>query len=159
MFYMYLNAKGQVCFDYTAASQALPRSKKGAIMELLSDMSRKAGCKCNRNAQEMHDLLLSLLDGLTLKKELIPAVQYELENFYHEITRDSLQQEDILKGQLSEINKKIEAAEESLLLKQVTMDVYSKFNNRYLAERNNCKSCCFQTELSMIAKSGHFEPI
>lgn len=83
----------------------------------------------------MNELFIKLLKSIAIKKEEIPAIQFELENFYHTTIKAGAEQGEILNGQLAEVNKKIDAAEESRLLKEVTQEVYAKFITRYQAER------------------------
>jgi hypothetical protein len=56
-------------------------------------------------------LFQDLLDSLTLKEELISVMQFELERKYYDNIKDSVQQEALLKEQLTKVNRKIETAD------------------------------------------------
>ena len=111
------------------------KKTKTKVLHFYYYKCRKSGCRCNRNAREMHDLFQDMLDSLTLKEELIPAMQFELERLYYESIKDSVQQEALLKEQLAEVNKKIETADENHLLSKVTGEVYNKYMVRYQGEK------------------------
>jgi DNA invertase Pin-like site-specific DNA recombinase len=111
------------------------KKTKTKVLKFYYYKCRTNGCKCNRNAAELHQLFEDLLTTLQVSDELMAPIQYEMERFYEECSKDNVEKEASLKKQLAAVEKKIEDAEESLLLKNVTLEVYNKFNNRYQEER------------------------
>jgi site-specific DNA recombinase len=68
---------------------------------------------------------------------LITSIQYELESFYYEISKESFEQQTILKRQLTEVKNKIDGLQESFyILKEMDRDTFDKFNARYLEEKS-----------------------
>jgi len=99
---------------------------------------RTAGCRCNKKAAHLHNLFVTELSRYSVKPELFSSVKYELESYYHEISKDQLEQEQVLKAQLSEINKKIDTIEEKhFALNEMSRETFEKFYTRYTEERFN----------------------
>src|SRR6185437_1685324 len=97
------------------------KKTKKKVLHFYYYKCRTKGCKCNKSANELHELFSDILKGISTIAELDSSIQYNLESFYQEAVKESLQMETLLRGQLSELNKKIETAEESLLLNQVSL--------------------------------------
>ena len=94
------------------------------------------GCKCNKSATQLNTLFAAELKKLTVKEELKTAVQYELERFYYEVSKDSFELHNTLQRQLTEINHKIDALQESFFItREMDRPTFDKFNARYQAER------------------------
>jgi len=66
---------------------------------------RTTGCRCNKNANELNTAFAN---------EFKTSIQYELESFFYEVSKDSFEQQAVLKKQLTEINNKIDSLQESL---------------------------------------------
>ncbi|WP_291913547.1 hypothetical protein [Chitinophaga sp. CB10] len=71
-----------------------------------------------------------------IKEKLLPCIYYELANYYHEASKGSIEQEPLLKGQLTEINKKSENIEvRYYALGEINKETFEKFHNKYLDKR------------------------
>jgi site-specific DNA recombinase len=99
---------------------------------------RTDGCKCNKSANQMHELFGQLLSRYCVREELIETFASILLEEYHEMNKDSLELEKVLTGQLKELNKKIDDLEESrYVLKEIKHDTFLKFQTRYNKEMEN----------------------
>ena len=96
----------------------------------------KKGCRCNRNAQGMHKLFVSLLQEFCLDERLITPLQYQWEATVQEFEENNVEQKIALQGQLTGLQKKIETFEERYGLGEIAKDIFDKFTSRYKAERD-----------------------
>lgn len=111
---------------------------------------RTIGCCCNKNAYQMHESYGNLLAAYGVKENITPVVFYELSNFFNEITKDVVGQEASLKGQLTEVNKKIESIEERYYaLGEMNRETFNKFHSRYIEERDNITRLLLQCASSI----------
>jgi hypothetical protein len=77
----------------------------------------------------LHKTFTATLLKFFVKDELTDSLQYELEQIFHDINKRNVDQQTILKHQLAEVNKKIDAAEEKYyILNQMTREVFEKFH-------------------------------
>lgn len=110
---------------------------------------RTKGCNCNKNAQILHTAFLSELEKFTVLPEYLPAIQYELENYYHETTSTHIEQEKALKEQLSAVEKRIENIEEKYYaLSEMNRESFERFQKKYIDEKTgilkHLQECDFQ---------------
>ena len=99
---------------------------------------RTNGCKCNRSADKMHKLFISLLEKYTVKSKVISPLQYQLEYLYQQQNKENVKQELTLKKSLTEVQKNIDNIEESYFIKkEMPRETYDKFFFKYQSEKNN----------------------
>ncbi len=97
---------------------------------------RTNGCKCNRNNKELHQLFQEFLSQYIIKEELVSSLQYELEHLFYELNKDNAEQEVLLKGQLTEVKKKLSTIMEKYhVLETITQEVFDSFNQKYTEEK------------------------
>lgn len=97
---------------------------------------RTNGCKCNRNNKELHQLFQEFLGRYSIKQELVSSLQYELEHLFYELNKDNAGQEVILKGQLTEVKKKLSTILEKYhVLETITQEVFDSFYQKYTEEK------------------------
>ena len=95
----------------------------------------RKGCKCNRNANEMHQEFKNFLGRYTTAPNCIGAYNDALHDTFFELNKENLENQLILDKQLKEINDKIEMIEERYVLQEITKEMYDKFNGRFREER------------------------
>ena len=99
---------------------------------------RTTGCKCNRSSDKLHKLFLNLLEQYTIKEDSIEPIQFHLEYLYREQNKERTEQEKILKEQTIEVQKNIDAIEESYFIKKdMQRETYEKFLAKYQKEKAN----------------------
>ncbi len=96
----------------------------------------KKGCKCNRSAKALNNKFESLLNRYALNEKYIEPIKSGFMYVFNESTAEIQQTERALKTKLTEINNKIEAVEEKLILSEIDREVYNKFKTKYLQEKN-----------------------
>ncbi|MBN8721228.1 MAG: recombinase family protein [Sediminibacterium magnilacihabitans] len=96
---------------------------------------RTEGCRCNRNADQLHQLFEQLLETIVLKPEWIPALQYQLEYLFTEQNKLQTEREKLLKTQLTEITKKINMLEEKYYVSAgMPLAVFQRLQAQYRKE-------------------------
>jgi site-specific DNA recombinase len=99
---------------------------------------RTNGCKCNRNNKELHQLFQEFLSQYSIKEEFVSAIQYELEHLFHDLNMDNTEQEVLLKGQLTEVKKKLSTILEKYhVLETITQEVFDSFYQKYTEEKDS----------------------
>lgn len=101
---------------------------------------RKKGCAKNRNAnavKEQFELLLSQYQVQPKYKELIAL---QMEKLFYALNQESVKEQQQLKANLTEVEKKIESVEEKFLLGEVTQPIYNKWTAKYQAEIKNIRT-------------------
>ena len=97
---------------------------------------RSTGCKCNKSANQMHQIFENLLATYSVKPALIPLIQKQLCSMYKDLNKESEQTIINLKSALTEVNKKIDTIEEKhYVLNEMSKETFQKFYQRYQEER------------------------
>lgn len=97
---------------------------------------RTNGCKCNKSAKQLHHLFERELERVVPKEEAKAAIQYELENFYYEVSKDTFDVQTTLRARLTEITNKLDRLQECFFIeKGMDRETFDKFNNRYQKEK------------------------
>lgn len=98
---------------------------------------RTKGCKCNKSAKQIHGMFMELLDQFSINPIYSEALLYDMVHFFEGINKSDIEREKLLKGQLTELNKKIEAIEEKYFVtEEMSKEIFDKFHLKYTTERN-----------------------
>ena len=100
----------------------------------------KLGCKCNRSAKTLNELFIEELRKYTLMEKYIEPVKLEFIKCFHKSAKQSINQLALLKIQLMETNKKIEAIEERFAIGELEKELYLKFLSKYKVEKSDVNS-------------------
>lgn len=83
----------------------------------------------------MHRLFSGELEKYEVKPDLTEAIKIELENTYHELNKDSVEKEVILKARIVELTKDIETLEEKHYIKdEMPKETFDRFRVKYTKE-------------------------
>jgi hypothetical protein len=83
----------------------------------------------------MHRLFSEELEKYEVKPDLTEAIKIELESTYHELNKDSVEKEVILKARIIELTKDIETLEEKHFIKEeMPKETYERFRVKYTKE-------------------------
>ena len=97
---------------------------------------RTKGCGCNKNADKVNRLFAEVLSGLTIGEETAERLTYQLGYDFEILNQSKKGQQEILEQRLAEVDKKIDAIQEKYLTSDnVPADVYNKFLDKYVSER------------------------
>src|SRR5690606_19628012 len=92
---------------------------------------RTTGCRCNRNANEIHQLFLELLSNYSIKEHLTVPLIEKMKLLWKVINKDAVESEKALRKQLTEIEKKIENIEEGYYVnKEMSKEIFEKFYSK-----------------------------
>ena len=97
----------------------------------------RKGCKCNRNANELHNLFKSFLNNYTLAPEYIEPFKEILSETFEEMNEGNIEIQKHLDEKIKAIDTKIETTEEGLVLREITRELHDKYIIKYRAEK--CK--------------------
>ena len=109
----------------------------------------RKGCKCNRNAKEMHEGFMDFIGRYTMNPEYIEPYKDALHDIFFEMNKENKDNQDVLEKQLKEINGKIEMIEERYVLREITKDMYDKFNGRFCEEKREILGQLQQMDFSL----------
>ena len=76
---------------------------------------RTKGCGCNRSAKKMHGDFESLLASYSVEPKMIKPIAYQIEYWFEQLNKESIEQEKTLKEKLIDVTKKIDTIEESTM--------------------------------------------
>ncbi|MFM2226512.1 MAG: hypothetical protein RJA07_2714 [Bacteroidota bacterium] len=96
---------------------------------------RTNGCRCNKNAKQMHELFTDYLRQFQLDEKAIKPLLFELMKVTEKLQSENIDNEKTIKGNLTELQKKIDILEEKHFVKaEIPVDVYTKFSLKYKQE-------------------------
>ena len=95
----------------------------------------KKGCKCNRNAIHLDNKFEAFLSNFQLLKQYIEPVKDEFMNLAQCTVQNNLENESLLKSQLTEVNKRLELTEEKYICSEINKELYDKFSAKYKTEK------------------------
>mgnify|MGYP002349980696 FL=1 len=107
------------------------------------------GCKVNRSAKAMHDLFRDLLKCFQIGKDEFEIVRIQLEEQMNVFFASSFKDARVLKSNLAEVKKKLEAIEERFVIGEIDRNLYDKFRPKYEKE-------CFEIERELNKSDGYF---
>ncbi|GAA4756241.1 recombinase family protein [Flavisolibacter ginsenosidimutans] len=101
---------------------------------------RTKGCGCNRSAKKMHEEFETLLASYSVEPKMIKPIAYQIEYWFEQLNKESIEQEKTLKEKLIEVTKKIDTIEEKhYVLEEMNKESFEKFYVRYNKEREEIK--------------------
>jgi site-specific DNA recombinase len=95
----------------------------------------KIGCKCNKNANEMHQRFKDFMSKHSLNFDCFELYQDGLYDIFHELNKENAENQKLIEKQLKEINEKLELIEERYVLKEISKEMYDKFNGKFWEEK------------------------
>ena len=94
------------------------------------------GCKCNIRNEKVHKLFYAILEGFTLKHELIKPLELELTETFKHLAKENDGRKQGLAMRLAEIDKKLDTIEEKFYaLNEMDAETFEKFKARYMSEK------------------------
>jgi site-specific DNA recombinase len=101
---------------------------------------RTKGCGCNRSAKKMHQDFEALLASYSVEPKMIKPIAYQIEYWFEQLNKESIEQEKGLKEKLIEVTKKIDTIEEKhYALEEMSKESFGKFYARYKKEEYEIK--------------------
>ena len=93
------------------------------------------GCKCNKNAQGLHDLFKEFLGQYSIAPEFVEPFKEVLTETFEEMNEENVEIQKQLEDKLKAIDAKIETTEEGLVLREITRELHDKFIIKYREEK------------------------
>ncbi|GAA4737709.1 hypothetical protein GCM10023229_15780 [Flavisolibacter ginsenosidimutans] len=117
---------------------------------------RTKGCGCNRSAKKMHEDFETLLASYSVGPKMIKPIAYQIEYWFEQLNKESIEQEKTLKQKLIEVTQKIDTIEEKhYVLEEMNKESFDKFYGRYTKEREEIKEVLgkLTPQISSLKKS------
>ena len=108
----------------------------------------KIGCRCNRKADEMHNLFKEHLSQYALTKEMLPLAKLYYSKIYSIINTIYVESKKRIDATMNEIQQKIDKVEERFIYGEIDRSLYEKHIGKLKAEL---------TEVSERAKDLRFQ--
>lgn len=104
-------------------------------------------CKCNKSANQLHEMFMKLLSKFQLKEELIEPLQTQLEYTYQNLTENSSDTTKGLTFKRNEIVAKLETVVERFATGEIDKNVYDKVAGKLEAEKLEIDSQIEQSQI------------
>lgn len=95
------------------------------------------GCKCNRNADTLHDLFKGLLGTYSVSEDFNEALKEQMQYTYHNLTDANSDERRELKKKLSEATEKLGKLEERFAYGEIERELFLKVSEKCRAEKSN----------------------
>ena len=95
------------------------------------------GCKCNRNADTLHDLFRHLLGSYSVSEDFNEALKEQMQYTYHNLTDANSDEKRELKKKLSEATEKLNKLEERFAYGEIERELYLKVSEKCRVEKRN----------------------
>ena len=97
---------------------------------------RTKGCRCNKNAKQLNNQFLELLQNYSLKQNLVKPFIYHMSHTLSNELKANEDTEKNLRSQLIEVSKKLDTIEEKyFVLNQMDEATFEKFHSKYKTEK------------------------
>jgi site-specific DNA recombinase len=96
----------------------------------------KKGCKCNRNAKQLHEEFSQLLLQFSFNPELAGLLTKRLVNKYSVLLDEKKKEQSGVNYQKSALKNKILTIDERFALREIEKDVYDRLKEKYTTELN-----------------------
>lgn len=94
----------------------------------------RIGCKCNRNASDLHELFKSKLNEYVITEKYIEPICDQLKYIVESLGEDTTGEKKSLEMKISELRKTLEGLEERYALGNLERDLYLKYSQKIKSE-------------------------
>jgi site-specific DNA recombinase len=109
----------------------------------------KTGCKCNRNAEVMHEKFQEYLNTYKIVQEYLEPLKKQMEYTYSNLTDYNSDEKRVIATKLGEVREKLNKVEERFACGEIEREVYLKVSEKLRTEMDNF-------EKSMLSVSHSF---
>ena len=95
------------------------------------------GCKCNKNAESLHQEFKNILSDyvLDINEDTKYLIKEQMISSFNQLTEQTELTNKELKVKLVEVNKKLARLEERFILEEINKDMFEKYNAIFLDEK------------------------
>ncbi len=94
------------------------------------------GCKCNRNANEVNEKFIGLVNGYHVNVKYDSLIRHQLKNTFTLMNKSVEANLKATKAKTDEMNRKIERLEERYILEEISSELYGKYKQKFEAEKD-----------------------
>lgn len=95
------------------------------------------GCKCNRNAEVMHEKFQKYLSSFTVIQEYLEPLKLQMQYTYHNLTDANSGEKRVIATKLGEVKEKLAKVEERFACGEIERDVYANVSGKLRTEMDN----------------------
>ena len=100
----------------------------------------KIGCSCNKNAKQLHIKFIDFLTTYMIEEKMIEPIKHTMSHLFHQLNKDKIQTRKQYLEELKKIEDKIEKIQENRVLGDITNELFEKFSNKYLKEKQEIEN-------------------
>lgn len=109
----------------------------------------RTGCKCNDNAQAMHEQFLNLLEKFHVEEKMISPMKQAMVSAFHKMCRQKTDESKLYRTHLKQIEDGVEKLEERFALGDIDRPMFEKFMAKYALEKTEIERSIGQTEINL----------
>lgn len=100
------------------------------------------GCKCNRRADDIHQMFTALLESLQLNinDDSAKLIALQMIATYNKMNQDKLADRERLTKQLAEAEKKLQRLEERFIGEEIERDLFLRYREKYTQEKQQLQT-------------------
>ena len=109
----------------------------------------KKGCKCNKSALVMHEQFKKVLNLFNVEPDHKQMLRESLHRKLRESVQQNIEQAEIYKRQVTELEKKLDKLSERFALGEIKKDLFEKFEPQFKAELVQAKKNSESTQIDL----------
>ena len=117
----------------------------------------RIGCKCNKNAEKMHDLFAVYLTKHAAESKNIEPLKLQLKLTYEAINKLNAENQKILKARLRETDEKLSKVEERFALDEISKETFEKVGTKFKDEKKEIENQLQPTEIYISNFEKYFD--
>ena len=96
---------------------------------------RTKGCSCTKNADNLNQRFLEILDEIEISESLIEPLKTTMEYVFNETIGEVIEDNKTIKKKLTELSYKIDKIEERFAIGEISQEIYQKFSRQFITEK------------------------
>lgn len=109
----------------------------------------RKGCKCNKNAEQMHELFKLLLNSYSPETKHYKPLTMQLKLTFEYMNKQNQENHNLLNGKLREVTDKINTVQEKFALGEIDREIYEKVVGRFKQEKNTIEKECGDAKIKL----------
>jgi site-specific DNA recombinase len=108
-----------------------------------------SGCKCNRNANDVNDLFMGLVNKYHVNVKYVKLLKHYLYNTFKQMNAGVEENQAAAKSKINELNRKVERLEERYITEEITGELYGKYKQKFELERDEIEGQMKKNHIEM----------
>ncbi len=108
-----------------------------------------AGCKCNRNANEVNEKFMGLAGRYDVNVKYADLIQHQLKNTFTLMNKSIEENQKATKSKIEDLSRKIQRIEERYILEEISGELYNKYKQKFEAEKDEIEGQIKKNKIEM----------